>query len=208
MMSVMVYSRLGALLREQNLTVRDLPLQIAQRFGVAVGVRALGRLARADRIRRADLEVAAAAQTLGVSLNEVFAVETASGPTTLNDAVDADGDDMDELLDDDDEDDVLDPAQSRRLQQLFDLRDHRSLSDDELAEQNALIAEWSHRINERTLRSIAAKRGQSLEQTRVEVAADFEHIVAWRRELEADPARLKALVQEAWEQQQRLQASR
>lgn len=206
-MSVMVYSRLGDLLRAKNLSVRDLQQQIAERFGLAVGLRALGRLAQADRVRRADLEVAAAAaETLGVSLNEVFAVETVPGPTALDEADEVRRDEEDDLLAD--QDDVLDPAQSRRLRHLFDLRDRRSLSDDELAEQNALIAEWSHRVNERTLRSIAAKRGQSLEQTRIDVEADFERIVAWHRELEADPARYEALVQESWEQQQRLHASR
>jgi len=200
-MSVMVYSRLGELLRDRNLTVRDLQQRIATRFGLAVGARTLDRLARAERVRRPDLEVAAAAaETLGVSLNEVFVVDTTPIPAALDDKAAAEMGDVDDLLDD--EDDVLDPEQSRRLRQLFDLRDRRPLHDDEAAEQNALIAEWSHRVNERTLRSIAAKRGQPLEQTRSEVAADFERMMAWWAEVQSDPARYEALVQESLDQQQ------
>jgi transcriptional regulator with XRE-family HTH domain len=75
-MSVMVYSRLGDLLRARNLTVSDLQRQIAARFGLTVDTRMLERLARAERVRRPDLEVAAAAAAvLDASLNDVFAVE-------------------------------------------------------------------------------------------------------------------------------------
>ncbi len=77
-MSVMVYSRLGDLLRDKNVTVRDLQQRLAARFGLMVAVRTLDRLARTDRVRRPDLELAAAsAEVLGVGLSEIFAVETA-----------------------------------------------------------------------------------------------------------------------------------
>jgi len=65
-----------------------------------------------------------------------------------------------------------------------------------------LCARQSKRVNERTLRSIAAKRGQPLEQTRSEVAADFERMMAWWAEVQSDPARYEALVQESLDQQQ------
>ena len=45
-MSIMVYSRLGDLLRVRNLTVRDLRHRIAARFGPALDTRTLERLAR------------------------------------------------------------------------------------------------------------------------------------------------------------------
>jgi len=45
-MSVMVYSRLGDVLRTRNLTVGDLQRQIAARFDFAVDARTLDRLAR------------------------------------------------------------------------------------------------------------------------------------------------------------------
>jgi len=179
-MNVMVYSRLGDLLRARNLTVSDLQHQIAARFGRTVDARTLDRLARAERVRRPNLELAAtAAKALDVSLNDVFAVET--GPT-------------DDLAD---EEDILDPAQSRRLQKLFDLQDRRSLSEDEQAEVRALVAEYGRRVYDRGVRGIAAKRGLPVDQVRVEVTADLERMIAWRREIEADPARLEALIDEA-----------
>src|SRR5438067_3944994 len=108
---VMVYSRLGALLRVRYLTVSDLQRQIAARFGLTVDTRTLDRLARAERVRRPDLEIAAAAvAVLDVSLNDVFAVQAV--PVDDGDATGAS----------DAEEDILDPDQSRRLQALVDLR--------------------------------------------------------------------------------------
>jgi transcriptional regulator with XRE-family HTH domain len=182
-MSVMVYSRLGDLLRTRNLTVGDLQRQIAARFGWAVDTRTLDRLARAERVRRPDLELAAAAaEALDVSLNDVFAVETTP---------------KDDLAD---EDDILDPEQSRRLQQLFDLQDRRSLSEDEQAEMHALVAEYGRRVYEQGVRHIAAKRGLPVDLIRAEVTADLERMIAWRRDLEANPARWQALIDESREQ--------
>jgi len=181
-MNVIVYSRLGDLLRARNLTVGNLQRQIAARFGRTVDARTLDRLARAERVRRPDLELAAtAAGALDVSLNDVFSVET--GPA----------DDLG------DEEDILDPAQNRRLQKLFDLQDRRALNADEQAEMRALVAEYGRRVYDRGVRSIAAKRGLPVDQVRVEVTADLERMIAWRRELEADPARLEALIEESRE---------
>jgi len=188
-MNVMVYSRLGDLLRTRNLTVSDLQRQIAARFGQTVDARTLDRLARAERVRRPDLELAAAAaKALDVSLNDVFAVETVpadDGASLPDDLVD--------------EEDILDPAQSRRLQKLFDLQDRRALSEDEQAEMRALVAEYGRRVYDRGVRGIAVKRGLPVDQVRAEVTADLERMIAWRRELEADPARLEALIGESRE---------
>lgn len=182
-MSVMVYSRLGDLLRARNLTVRDLQRRIAARFGWTVDERTLDRLAQAERVRRPDLElVAAAAEALDVSLNDVFAVETTPA---------------DELAV---EDDVLDPEQSRRLQALFDLQDRRPLSEDEQAEMRALVSEYGRRVYDQGVRRLATERGLPVEQMRAEVTADLEQMVAWRRELEADPARWEALIAASQEQ--------
>jgi len=188
-MGVMVYSRLGDVLRARNLSVDDLRRQIAARFGLAVDARTLDRLARAERVRRPDLELAAAAaEALDVSLNDVFAVETVpadDGASLPDDLVD--------------EEDILDPAQSRRLQKLFDLQDRRSLSEDEQAEMRALVAEYGRRVYDRGVRGIAVKRGLPVDQVRAEVTVDLERMIAWRRELEADPARLEALIGESRE---------
>ncbi len=191
-MSVMVYSRLGDLLRTRNLTVSDLQRQIAARFGQTVDARTLDRLARAVRVRRPDLELAAAAaEALDVSLNDVFAVETVpadDGASLPNDVAD--------------EEDILDPTQSRRLQKLFDLRDRRSLSEDEQAEMRALVAEYGRRVHEQGVRRIAQQRHLPLEQARVEIAEDFERRLAWWDDVQADPARLQALVDEALDHRQ------
>jgi hypothetical protein len=73
-MSVAVYSRLGELPQARKMTVSDLQGQIAARFRLSVGVRALDRLTREPRVRRPDMEVAAAA-VLGVGLGDLFAVD-------------------------------------------------------------------------------------------------------------------------------------
>jgi transcriptional regulator with XRE-family HTH domain len=177
-MSVMVYSRLGDLLRVRKLPVSDLQRQIAARFGLTVDTRMLERLARAERVRRPDLEVAAAA--LDASLNDVFAVEGV--PVDDGDATGAP---------DNAEDDILDPNQSQRLQALCDLRDRRPLTADEQAEMRALVAEDGHRVHERGVRELAERRNLPLEQVRAEVAADFERALAWWDEVQADPARLE-----------------
>jgi len=83
---------------------------------------------------------------------------------------------------------------SDRLSDLFDLQDRRTLTDAERAEMRALVAEWARQVNEQSLHSIAEKRSLPVEQVRIDVAADFDRIVAWHRELEADPARLESLV--------------
>jgi len=72
-MSVMVYSRLGDLLRTRNLTVGDLQHQIAARFGWTVDARTLNRLARAERVRGPNIEIVAA--VLGVRLDDVLRVD-------------------------------------------------------------------------------------------------------------------------------------
>jgi len=121
-MSVIVYSRLGDVLRNRNLTVGELRQRIAVRFELAVDARTLDRLARAGRVRRPNLEIAAAAaDVVGVGLDDLFAVETTSvggggSSTTRLGGV---------------EDDVLDPDRSRRLEDLFEAQDWRTLTSDE-----------------------------------------------------------------------------
>jgi len=193
MMSVIVYSRLGDVLRNRNLTVGELRQRIAVRFELAVDARTLDRLARAGRVRRPNLEIAAAAaDVLGVGLDDLFAVETTSvggggSSTTRLGGV---------------EDDVLDPDRSRRLEDLFEAQDWRTLTSDERAELRALVADWGRRVNERALRDIAAERDMPVEQVRADVAADLDRALAWWAEVQGDPVRLEALAEEARERQQ------
>ncbi len=192
-MSVIVYSRLGDVLRNRNLTVGELRQRIAVRFELAVDARTLDRLARAGRVRRPNLEIAAAAaDVLGVGLDDLFAVETTSvggggSSTTRLGGV---------------EDDVLDPDRSRRLEDLFEAQDWRTLTSDERAELRALVADWGRRVNERALRDIAAERDMPVEQVRADVAADLDRALAWWAEVQGDPVRLEALAEEARERQQ------
>lgn len=191
-MGIAVYSRLGDVLRNQDLTVSDLQRRIAARFGLAVDVRTLDRLARADRVRRPNLEiVAAAASVLGVGFDDIFVVRTTSAETN--------GPSIGRARDE--EEDVLDPDQSRRLEDLLEAQDWRTLTGDEHAELRELVAEWGHRANEQALRDIAAKRGQPIEQVRADVAVDLDRALVWWEEVQADPARLEALVEEARESQ-------
>jgi hypothetical protein len=56
-------------------------------------------------------------------------------------------------------------------------------------------------VNDRGIRELAARRGIPVEQMRAEVLADVERALAWWREVQADPAQLEALVNEAQERQ-------
>jgi len=193
LMGVMVYSRLGDVLRARNLTVDDLQRQIAERFELAVDTRTLDRLARDERVRRPDLEIAAAAAgVLDVGLDDVFAIDAA--PVGDEGAVG--------IHHSDDEDGALDPEQSRRLSELFDLQDYGRLTEAERAELDALVAAWGRAVNERGIRDLAARRGIPVEQMQAEVLGEVDHALAWWREVQDDPARLEAAIHEAKEQQQ------
>ncbi len=138
-------------------------------------ISALGELLHAGPVRQADLEVAGAvAAVLGVDLGEFFDVEAAP---VLPPA-----------------EPILDPEQDRRLDELFDAQSRRSLTPAEQHEVEALVAEYSRRLQERDLPRIAAKRNISVDQARREIKAELESAVAWWREFEADPRRRKALI--------------
>lgn len=54
-----------------------------------------------------------------------------------------------------------------------------------------LAAEYGRRMYDQGVRGIARKRGSPVDQVHAEVTTDFERMIAWRRELEADPTRWK-----------------
>ncbi len=191
-MSVMVYSRLGDVLRTRNLTVGDLQRQIAARFDFAVDARTLDRLARDERVRRPDMEIAAAAAALDARLDDIFAIDAL--PRGDEDATGADKPH--------EADDVLSPVQSRRLSELFDLQDDGRLTATERIELDALVAAWGRAVNEQGIRDLAARRGVPVEEMRAEVLADVDHALVWWRAVQDDPARLETVVNEAREQQQ------
>ncbi len=99
------------------------------------------------------------------------------------------------------EDDVLTPAQSRRLSDLFDLRSQRPLTDDERAELDALVGAWGRAVSERAFAEVARRRGVPVEQVRAESLAETERVLAWWKEVEADPARREEVVRDARKRQ-------
>ncbi len=192
-MSVMVYSRLGDVLRTRNLTVDDLQRRIAARFDFAVDARTLDRLARDKRVRRPDMEIAAAAAAaLDARLDDIFAIDAL--PSSDEDAIGADKPH--------EEDDILSPVQSRRLSELFDLQDDGRLTAPERIELDALVTTWGRAANERGIRDLAARRGVPVEEMQAEVLADVDRALVWWRAVQDDPARLETAVNEAREQQQ------
>ncbi len=189
-MGVMVYSRLGDLLRARHLTVDDLQRQIAARFDLAVDARTLDRLARDERVRRPDVEIAAAAAAvLDARLDDIFAVDALpmgeDGSIWTDRVVE--------------EEDVLPPEQSRRLSELFDLRGRRPLTDEERAELDALVGAWGRAVSEREFGEVARRRGIPVEQVRAESLAEIERVLAWWKDVEADPARRAEVVCDAQE---------
>jgi len=192
-MGVMVYSRLGDVLRARNMSVDDLRRQIEARLDLVVDARTLDRMTRDERVRRPDMEIAAAAAAvLDVGLDGIFLVDTV--PTG--------GEDTAGIHSSDDEDDALDPEQSRRLSELFDLQDYGRLTEAERAELDALVAAWGRAVNERGIRELAARRGVPVEQMQAEVLGDVDRALVWWREVQNDPARLEAVIHEAKERQQ------
>jgi len=170
--------------------VGDLQRQIATRFGLAVDARTLDRLARDERVRRPDVEIAAAAAAvLDARLDDIFAVDilpmSEDGPIGMDRVVE--------------EEDILPLEQSRRLSELFDLRDRRPLTDEERAELDALVGAWGYAISEREYTAVAHRRGISVEQVRAESLAEVERVLAWWKDVEADPARRAEVVRDAQE---------
>jgi transposase len=176
-MSVTVYPRLNELLRERRLSVAELERRIERRFGLAVDPKTLYRLNSAESVQRADLEIAGAvAAVLDVGLGDLFDVHVVPG---------SDGDEAEAT--------EIDPAESRRLAELFDRQAYAVLSEEEQHELDGLVTSYGRRLHERRLHELAQQRGIPLEQARREVAEDLEQALAWWRTFEADPQRRAVL---------------
>jgi hypothetical protein len=99
----------------------------------------------------------------------------------------------------------LDPAESRRLGELFDRQASGALSEAEQLELEALVSAYGRRLHERRLRELADQRGITLEEARRESAAQFDLALAWWHDFEADPERRATVVAHA--RNQRRQAA-
>ena len=113
---------------------------------------------------------------LDIGLDDLFAVDAV--PLGAEDTIDS--------HDPAEGDDILAPEQSRRLSELFDLRDRRPLTEVEQVELNALVAAWGRAVNERGIHELAVRRGVPVEQMQAEVLADVERALAWWREAQAN----------------------
>ena len=177
-MSVVVYPQLGTLLHAHGLSVAELERRIEQCFGLAVDPKTLYRLASAEPVQRADLEIAgAAAAVLGVGLGDLFEVRAV--PV----------DDQASL--------ELDPSQSRRLADLFDRQAAGALSAQEQAQLEALVGEYGRRLHERRIRELARQRGIPVEQARREAATQLGEALDWWRAFEAHPLRRTSIAARA-----------
>lgn len=187
-MSVMIYSRLGNLLRVRGLSVRELQDRIATRFGPALDVREIDRLTRDERVHGPDFELGgAAAVVLDVGLDDIFVVEADVDNTPGMNASDLD--------------DGSDPERDHRMEELFTLRGERPLTDEERSELHALVAAYGQATYERGVERIARERGIPIDMVRAELADERERAAAWYHDLEADPTRRETLVQDALERQ-------
>ncbi len=93
--------------------------------------------------------------------------------------------------------DVLDPDQARRMRGLYETQGERSLTDDEWAELDGLVAAYGHRLHERRMRELAQRRGIPVEQAEREVAAELAAALGWWQEVQSNPDRLEALITDA-----------
>ena len=190
-MSVIVYSRLGELLRVKDLSVDELRNRIARRFGLAVDTRTLNRWMRGERVQRPDLELAgAAAAVLEVGLDDVFAVEAIPVDEEAHD-----GGPTDAIAEE--HDDILDPEQSHRLREIYTLQGRRLLTTAEWAEMDTLVSEFGRRVYQRGVRVIAERDGRPVEQVETDLAAERDRVSAWYQEIQSDPERLEAAIQQA-----------
>ncbi len=170
-MSVMVYPRLGDVLKSKNVTVAELERQIRERFDVAVDPMALyGMLLDDEPIKRVDLDVVGAvAAVLHVPLDDLFTVETTpNGAHTLLE----------------EEEPILGPEDSRRMGELFD---QATPSGAESVELQQLVAKYSRLLHERRVHEIAQKRGVPEGQVRRETAVAVAETLDWLRAFDAAP---------------------
>jgi len=94
-------------------------------------------------------------------------------------------------------DDVLDPTEDRRLHQLYKIRRGRTFTEAEQGEMDALVATYNRRAYQRGVRAIAERDGQPIADVEAALAAERAEAAARYRELEDDPERHAALIQEA-----------
>lgn len=179
--TISVSSRLGRLLDDRAMSVAELQRRLHDRFGLAVDPKTLYRLTRDEVVQRADLNVAAAVGTiLGVGLDDLFDIRVLSDEhdnrTTRE----------------------IDPDKIRRLSDLFRLQADRSLSSNEEAELQTLLADYTRAQIESTLQGIAHERGIPYESVYREFLAEFE--TTRRREKSRRPradSRLKSKTETA-----------
>lgn len=194
-MSVVVYSRLGDLLRSSNLTVEQLRGLIAARTGLQVDMRSLMGLAGDGRVARPDVEIAgAAAAALDVPLDDLFDVRVspesedsrgwhATGEGSGMKGIDA----------------LLDPEWRGRLEAILATvdGDEEALKPAERAEVDRLRTAIAGAVVNGGLHDIADRRGVPVERVRAEIMVAAAQSSARWKSLQADPALMAVAVREA-----------
>jgi hypothetical protein len=84
---------------------------------------------------------------------------------------------------------LIDPAQERRLRELYRLQGDPGLSDVEREEMSVLVGEYNHRAYERGVQAIAARDGREVTEVAAALDAERARVIAWYAELDADPVR-------------------
>ncbi len=116
------------------------------------------------------MEIAGAvSKILGVGLDDLFDVRP------VRDAYDDEGGQ------------VLNRSEERALALLLDRQDEGTITAAEQEELDALIATQAQRASETWLREIAAERGRSVEDVRVEIQGEVQKALEAWRELGDDP---------------------
>jgi hypothetical protein len=178
--AVAVFGQLGHILRERNLSLADLKRQIEERYGLPVDLTVLERLSSPEAIDRTDMRVAAAAaMTLGLSLDDLFSVQDAlNGPRGSKES-------------------FLSKAEARRVHELFDLRDARGLTSEEERELRSLVDEEGRRFGDYHLARYASRRGISIEEAQYEADKGIAEAIALNARLDADPSNREKHVEDA-----------
>jgi hypothetical protein len=182
-MGVVVYPRLAALLEQRHLTITDLVDRIHEQYGLTVDPTSLDQLTQTAPVQRADLQVAGAtAAVLGVKLDDLFMVAALPANGT-----------------DDATWDVLEPAENRRLRELFDRKLDGVITYEEWAELDALVAKHGLLQHERSMAARARQRGVPVETIRQETESQLAKARAWWEAFETSPDRERILEEAAAE---------
>jgi hypothetical protein len=98
---------------------------------------------------------------------------------------------------------LLAPEDSRRLNDLLDIQQYRSLTEIERNELDALLDEHGRRLLDRSVGLYAVRNKFESSEAREQVEASFAEALTWWSQFKADPARREAAVELARQRRSR-----